>query len=131
MSVPLTHAQHNAFRAIERLSTALGRSPSRRELAAELGIKGMGRIQEVLEALRERGFVTWLPNRACSLEIVQRGAGYRLPVELQRRLEAFCDKAGELPTAFIADAVADQLDYAETHADEIRGGGRLNARRIA
>jgi SOS-response transcriptional repressor LexA len=125
--LPLTERQRDCFEAIKRLITELGRSPTHSELAAAIGVKSKGRVNALLSALRERGFIDWMAGRACSITIVERGGVYPLPPDVQRRLEGYCAKSGERPLAVIADAVVLMLDYAEQHVDEIRGGGHSSA----
>lgn len=122
-SMSVTERQRAVYDALVAFSAANGRSPTRRELARAINYASTGHLQVILKVLKARGLIDWSPGAACSIKIVQQGAGYQLPPDLQRRLEGFCAEAGERPLAFIADAVALQLDYAEAHADEIRGGG--------
>lgn len=57
------------LRAIKDLS-ADGVSPSYDELAARCGLTGRGQVSALLNILRRKGRVTWEPNRARTIQVV-------------------------------------------------------------
>jgi SOS-response transcriptional repressor LexA len=62
MTLPLTAKQERVWRYIRDCE----RSPTYREMERDLG-KGTGALSEVIAALKEKGFVTYTPNRARSI----------------------------------------------------------------
>lgn len=66
----LTRAQADCLAAIRRL-TVDGVPPGYDELATALGLSSKGDVARLLNQLRDRGAVTWLPHRARSLVILE------------------------------------------------------------
>jgi SOS-response transcriptional repressor LexA len=64
----LTPQQGRCLDAIRRHAEA-EHSPSVRELMVEMGVRSSGRVQEVLCALRERGYIEWTPSKARSIRL--------------------------------------------------------------
>jgi repressor LexA len=69
-----TKRQADALTFITGFIASHGYSPSYTEIGDALGIKGRGRIHELVAALEERGLVRKLPHRARSIAIVGRRA---------------------------------------------------------
>ena len=89
MTLPLTAKQERVWRYIR----AAERSPSYREMERDLGYN-IVRLNDVIVALKEKGFVTYIPRRARSivaLDPQQDLSSYpteALAAELHRRLAA-------------------------------------------
>jgi SOS-response transcriptional repressor LexA len=113
--IGLTAAQRTCFNAIERHIALFGLSPTSRELAKVMGLKSHASVYNVLVALRERGWITFLPRKNRSITIVPdaASAGYVLPAELDAMLRTHCAATGENPADVVADAVALFFDEAE------------------
>ena len=124
--IQLTAKQKRAYDAIANFIAGSGRSPTLREIALVLGLRGKSSAQRLVIELQRRGALTFERYRTGSIRLAQPGGGYELPLELQRRLEAYCSRAGERPLAVLCDALDLHLDHAEQHLDELAGGGRLN-----
>lgn len=108
----LTVRQRDCFEFIERFIAEQKHPPSRREIAKGLGIKSGGRINCLLEGLKERGWITYQPWRARSIVIVPETppTGYVLPPELDAKLRRHCALNNEAPADVLADAVTLFLD---------------------
>lgn len=114
--VGLTDRQRACFTAIQSHIAVHRHSPTSRELAKAMGLSSPGRIHVLLVALRERGWITFLPGRARSVAIVPDGllaATYTLPPKLEAALQDHCRATGDDPAAVVADAVVLMLDEAE------------------
>ena len=88
MTLPLTPKQERVWRYLKTCE----RSPSYREMERDLGYN-IGRLNDVIVALKEKGFVSYIPRRARSLVALDPGglAAYPtkvLQAELERRLAA-------------------------------------------
>ena len=59
-TLPLTKTQERLWRFI----ASCERSPSYDEMAAHMGICSRGRISLLVRQLKERGYATFIPNRA-------------------------------------------------------------------
>ena len=79
--------------------------------------KSTGRVTEVLRALQERGWITFIPGRARSITVLEKASprtgGYDLGLALDAKLRRYCTDSGEKPEDVVADAVALFLDQAE------------------
>lgn len=86
----LTRIQADMLEAI-RSRQVEGVGPSYEELREDLGLSSKSEVQRALRALRERGYVNWMPGRARSLSIKDTAAGLRsfsdaaLLAEVERR----------------------------------------------
>lgn len=49
-----------------------GYPPSTREITTELGFKSVESVHRILVHLREQGLVTWVPNHARTLRVLNR-----------------------------------------------------------
>lgn len=85
MTLPLTAKQERVWRYIRSCE----RSPTYREILAALGERSTGRLNEVICSLKERGFISYIPNRHRSL----------VALDPQHDLEAF-------PTEMLAAELA-------------------------
>lgn len=115
--IGLTTAQRDCLEAIERHIEQFKQPPSYREIAKMFGFKSTGRVTELLRSLQERGWITFLPNRARSITVLDkpssRTGGYELPLALDAKLRRYCAETRENPEDVVADAVALLLDEAE------------------
>lgn len=75
MTLPPTNRHAEALDAIRRLTTAAGVPPSYAQLRAELGLRGQGAVQNLITRMADRGLITFAPNRARSIRIVEDGDG--------------------------------------------------------
>ncbi|MBR0962215.1 LexA family protein [Bradyrhizobium japonicum] len=117
IQIGLTRAQRKCLEIIKSHIKQFGQAPSYREIATMFGFKSTGRVTELLHALQERGWITFLPNRAHSITVLEkptpRTGGYQLPLALDAALRRYCTEHGEKPEDVVADAVALFLDEAE------------------
>ncbi|MBW7968152.1 hypothetical protein [Bradyrhizobium sp. BR 10289] len=115
--IGLTTAQREILEGIERHIAQHNQPPSYREIAKMFGFKSTGRVTEVLRALQERGWVTFIPGRARSITVLEKASprtgGYQLPLALDAALRRYCTSTGETPQDVVADAVALFLDEAD------------------
>ncbi|UPJ65266.1 hypothetical protein [Bradyrhizobium sp. 191] len=115
--IGLTTAQREFLEAIEGHIAQHRQPPSYREIAKMFGFKSTGRVTEVLRALQERGWITFLPGRARSITVLDKASprtgGYELPLALDAALRRYCTGTGEKPEDVVVDAVALLLDEAE------------------
>lgn len=70
---PPTVRQLDVLRAVEQLSEALGYPPSRRELAARLGLRSTARVQAHVDALLRRGLLRREQRTARALALTPEG----------------------------------------------------------
>lgn len=63
MTLPLTEKQELVWRYIKSCE----RSPSYEEMARALGFSNKSQLNRLIVTLKEKGFVTYLPNRARSI----------------------------------------------------------------
>lgn len=115
--IGLTKSQREILDGIERHIAQFHQPPSYREIAEMFGFKSTGRVTEVLRALQERGWITFLPGRARSITVLDKASprtgGYTLPLALDAALRRYCTDTGEKPEDVVADFVALGLDEAE------------------
>lgn len=86
-----------------------GESPTQAEIADGIGTASMGHVQQLLRALKERGFLAWQPGKPRSITLT-RGGPISLAPELLIQLDAFCAERGEDRDAVVADALVIHLD---------------------
>lgn len=73
----LTSKQHKAFMYIRNCSKTRGTSPTLRELCKYMGYKAVGSAQDVVEALRKKGYIEPSDKRiARSFILTQKGKDY-------------------------------------------------------
>ena len=117
IQIGLTRAQRKCLEIIKSHIEQFGQAPSYREIAKMFGFKSTGRVTMLLNGLRERGWITFLPNRAHSITVLEkatpRTGGYELPLALDAQLRRYCADNNEKPEDVVADAVALLLDEAE------------------
>jgi SOS-response transcriptional repressor LexA len=113
--INLTGRQRDCFNAIERHIALFGHSPTSRELAKVMGLKYHASVHNILVALQERGWISFIPRKNRSITIVPSPAepGYVLPAALDAKLRAHCAATGEDPADVVADAVTLFFDEAE------------------
>jgi SOS-response transcriptional repressor LexA len=68
--IGLTPMQAKALKAVAHLTSELGVAPSYSELCQELGLVSKGGVMRLLYALRERGAVEFIPQKARSVRII-------------------------------------------------------------
>lgn len=116
--------------AIIGLTTQLGRSPTYKEIAAEVGLKSKGAVVARVARLKSKGYVTYTPRQAYSIRVLEDGAvpaAPRLARQLQAKLDAYCHLYNEAPDAVIADAVALFIDQRERDVERDRDLGLVPA----
>jgi SOS-response transcriptional repressor LexA len=127
MSMGLTAKQRDAFDFIARTIAQHGVPPSLSEIRDHLGCRSKSWVHTLLAALKERGCIDFLPNRARSITLLKQDAATAatsvLPPRLRAALAAFCVRHGEDPVSVVADAVALHLDGLE-----VLGARRSRAR---
>jgi SOS-response transcriptional repressor LexA len=93
--------QQNACLIAIRTLTVDGVAPTVRELMAHLGVRSSSRVQEMIEALEEQGFIRRRPGRYRCIEIVERyGSGLS-----DARIASMSDEALESAHARIGAAL--------------------------
>lgn len=65
--------QEELVKFVAEFDEANGYSPTTREIASGMGFKSVESVHRLLQALKESGRVTWIPNRARTLRIVDSG----------------------------------------------------------
>lgn len=68
----LTRRQRDCLNAIDAHFDEVGRPPSLREIAVRLKTRSLGRVQELVSGLVERGFITRKPYVHYGIERVRR-----------------------------------------------------------
>ncbi|MDD1534591.1 MULTISPECIES: LexA family protein [unclassified Bradyrhizobium] len=115
--IGLTKCQREMLEGIEAYIAQHNQPPSYREIANMFGFKSTGRVTEVLRALQERGWITFIPGRARSITVMEkvspRTGGYDLGLALDAKLRRFCADTNQRPEDVVADAVALLLDQEE------------------
>lgn len=115
----LTSRQADCLDAIRRL-TLDGTPPSFNELAADLGLKSKSGIHRLLSGLQARGFITWRPHSARSIQLladeVSPARLNRLPsVELRTALAhiagILAHRDGEAETVLVLRNVSNALQH--------------------
>lgn len=72
----LTLRQSQCLDAIYKLTlNSGGVCPTQREIATEIGLKGVVQINRIVNALIERGFLRRLARKARALEVIKRDNG--------------------------------------------------------
>lgn len=66
----LTRTQRETLLVIQELSELGSVAPTLEEIAHELCMSSRGRAHAILRALRDRGYVSWLPHRARSITVL-------------------------------------------------------------
>ena len=69
--IGLTAKQAEALRFIAGYIEAKGCAPTYEEIAAAIGVRAKSGVFRLTEGLRQRGAVTWHPNRARSIEVLR------------------------------------------------------------
>lgn len=87
--LPLTAKQERIWRYIKSCES----SPTYREILRDLGDTSTGRLNEAIVALKERGYVSYMPGRARTLVALDPSDLARFPTdalkaELARRIAA-------------------------------------------
>ena len=72
MPYGLTRTQYDALCIIQELIDTTGIAPSYQEIADELGYTNRGQVPKILRALKERGYIDYLPRRARSISLSRR-----------------------------------------------------------
>lgn len=67
----LTARQRDTLLVFQELMALDGIAPSYREIAAELEIAGMGEVVRRLRALRDKGYIDYLPFRSRSIVVLR------------------------------------------------------------
>ena len=88
MRTGLTRRQADLLRFIAAFNAKQGHSPTFNEMKDALGLRSKSGIHRMIEGLEERGHITRLPNRACSISVVERDA--RGPSDLEIRISHYC-----------------------------------------
>lgn len=75
---------------LEQLKAGVRRGviPTRRDMAAALGMKSQGQLNVLIDRLEADGYVRRVKGKHCSIEIV--GGPWDLPLTTAERLEAYC-----------------------------------------
>lgn len=95
---PPTPQMAETLAAIRRL-TVNGPPPSMQTLAEACGCRSRGSFYQRLERMRSRGLITWEPNKAHTLQIVDQAPNYdAMPTSellaISRRVEAVLANRG-------------------------------------
>jgi repressor LexA len=77
MTLPLTQQQEKLWRYIRSCE----RSPSFVEMQKAMGLSSKSGVHRLVEALRERGFVDYTPNRARTVVALNPPVGKVVPYE--------------------------------------------------
>jgi SOS-response transcriptional repressor LexA len=112
----LTERQKKAFDAIVAFQNTHGRAPTVRELATAIG-GAVSVTQWLIDQLQDRGYITRLAGKSCSIAVVDPTQVPAFPPRTQAMLEAYCRLNDERPEDVIADAVLLFLDQRERDAE--------------
>ena len=102
MTYGLTLKQAKVYELIEIRLAQDGFSPSVREIANHLGLASTASVHAVLERLKARGLIRWIPNSARSIYLTD---GLGLPPGVEKQLSAYCERTGERRANIIGEAV--------------------------
>lgn len=80
----MTRRQRDLLRFITWYMKREGMAPSLQDMAAGIKLRSVGSIHRLLTALREQEYVSWLPRRARSLQVLRQPGDMR----------PFCPKCG-------------------------------------
>ncbi|MGJ5203611.1 LexA family protein [Bradyrhizobium sp. HKCCYLR20261] len=108
----LTPRQHACYQAIAEHIANHGIAPTYDQLCATLGVTSRGAISNLVQELRQRGWITYVTGSRSSIQLLPEPGRYELPAELQARLLAFCTAHDDDPAGVVADAVTLFLDGA-------------------
>lgn len=106
MRTGLTRRQADLLKFIDEHNAEHGYSPSYSKMADALGLRSKSGIHRMIEGLEERGHITRLPNRACSITLVERDA--QRPTDLEIRISAYC-RAAQIDRSEFARRAAEGL----------------------
>lgn len=110
----LTVRMRDALGVIKAHIATHSTGPSMSVIQQKLGLKSRGRVHALMNSLKERGYIDWLPHRANSIQIIEREmGGFQLPRSLQDRLTDFCRRENEEVDNVIVDAIDLHLDEME------------------
>ncbi|PDT77225.1 hypothetical protein [Bradyrhizobium sp. C9] len=91
--IGLTNVQAQCVEFVRHRIDACGASPSYREIADHLGIRGRGTISHLIDSIVERGALMREPGKARTLSLPEPGVGDGLVVhplpEVRRALKAY------------------------------------------
>lgn len=65
----LTRTQYDTMQVLQELIALDGQPPSLDELGAELGLTSRANVHKQLTALRDRGYIDWLPCKRRSVTV--------------------------------------------------------------
>ncbi len=68
--IGLTKQQEDLLTIVRAYLRAYGRSPSYDELRQSMGLRSKGNLNRLLNALRERGHITWIPNKVRTIALL-------------------------------------------------------------
>jgi len=115
----LTPRQLTAFRFIQTHIATHGTAPTYMQIALALGVKSKGVVKHLVDALRDKGWITFRPHINNSIAILPAPAfavqrpRWLLPPDVEAKLLRHCCATNEDPADVISDAVALFLDEAE------------------
>jgi SOS-response transcriptional repressor LexA len=90
----LTRQQARALDFVRRYANEHGFSPSFQEVAAGVGLASKGGAKRLLDHLRDRGFISFAPRQARSIQLIERpAAGADLSRRTDGELKALIDAA--------------------------------------
>lgn len=95
MTFGLTEKQAEILAFLRKWFAENDVAPTYREIAKAVGIKGYGEVVRVISGLCDRGYVRRLPNRARSLQLIDKGAPNhdRMRQALERIRRQGCEKS--------------------------------------
>lgn len=85
----MTQRQRQAMLFIQRFIAERGYGPSGREIGEAVGTKSSGRVRALILALRERGYISFIPNRHRSITVLR-------PISPLYEVHVFNDATKEL-----------------------------------
>ncbi len=97
----------------DHMAANCGASPTYRDIARALGLSSGARAHFRVRELEDRGYVTRVPGKKCSIALVKRNEP-ELSRKLRRRLVAYCRRHGERPAGVLCDALSLFLDGADS-----------------
>ena len=105
MTHGMTKKQSDCFSFIKHYLSVNGIPPSVDEMRAGLGLKSKSGVHRLLNGLRERGLVDWLPNRARSIYLVDENVPGYFPCWIEHKVKFLSTVSGASRREIITDAV--------------------------
>ncbi|MGO3934731.1 LexA family protein [Rhodopseudomonas pseudopalustris] len=100
----LTPRMRDCLAAIEAYIAEQKCSPSIEDLRIQLGLSSKGRVSVIVQALQQRGHISFQPRLSRTITLTPRAPG-KLPDDIEAKLRRYCASTGDDPGDVVVDAV--------------------------